>query len=280
MKLRYLAPLAAALAVGAPAAVAASNAQASFAGLTFQLIDLNPGDGITPWISFAAAARTDVSTSVFEPLASQSSAAAALGGFQAVATSSATALAQASASVGAGGSSMQAQGQANALPLALLGLGSTSFMATANGLSFNQSFTLSPFTLLVLSANANVSASTTVGYDPVQGGWEYANASATMNVSGVGSDGNGSQQSNDGLNAYANWTWGPNGPMGQSQSMSDTVTVSFLNFTGNGIGGTLSAQVMVNGNSSVSVVPEPGSAAMLLAGLGVCGWMLRRRQRA
>lgn len=277
MKLRHLATLAAMLAIVSPATIAASSAQATLTGLSIRLIDLNLDDGITPWISFNVLARSQVTASVNEPLAAQSGSRSAFGAFQPVSTEAATELTQASASIGQGGS-LLAQGQAAGLPLSLLGLGQVEYQASARGIVFNDGFTLSPFTQLVLSAKASVSATTTIGQTSLPADWEYATALASLAISGAGSDGNGSQQASDNLLVHVYWDWGADGPVGDSESASKTMELSFLNLTSGALQGFMRADVSVSGNA-ISAVPEPGSAAMLLAGLGVCGWMLRRRQR-
>jgi hypothetical protein len=277
MRFRHLATLAVTLSIASPMAIAASSAQATLTGLSIRLVDLNPDDGITPWISFNALVRSQVTASVNEPLASQSSSQSVFGALQPVSTEAATELTQASASLGQGGN-LLAQGQASGLPLALLGLGQVEYQASARGIVFNDGFTLSPFTQMVLIAQASVTATTTIGQTSQPTDWEYATALASLAISGTGSDGNGSQQANDNLLAHAYWGWGPNGPVGDSESASKTMELTFLNLTSGVLQGYMRADVSVSGNA-ISAVPEPGGAVMLLAGLGVCGWMLRRRQR-
>ena len=55
------------------------------------------------------------------------------------------------------------------------------------------------------------------------------------------------------------------------------MTVSFANLTGSDMVGALVREVSANGFSSV--VPEPETYALMLAGLGLLAFMLRRRGR-
>ncbi len=69
-------------------------------------------------------------------------------------------------------------------------------------------------------------------------------------------------------------------PGGDPGVSSDTgfLTVSFVNLTGSDLGGIVSRVAGVNGFSSA--IPEPETYAMMVAGLGLLGFMLRRRRNS
>lgn len=284
MRLQTLA-LVAATALGAPAAHAASSADASFTGIGFQLIDLNPTDGIAPWISFAAGARTEVSAWVSAPFSSQSGSAARPGVLQTVQTSAA--IDNGTAAAQAGPDSLSASGFTEGLLPFETGFGSSTFQASARGASWWSGFTLSPNTLLVITGLGQVQASTTVGLDASFNS-ESASAQISLSVSGQGIDGGGQQSSSDGLSTYASWTSVWNGQSwgyaGESRSGSDTLSASFLNISGQSITGTLDLNVSLSGHSAVAAptqaVPEPSTWALMLGGLGLCASLARRRRRA
>jgi PEP-CTERM motif len=56
--------------------------------------------------------------------------------------------------------------------------------------------------------------------------------------------------------------------------------VAFTNLTGSNLVGQLERTVSVGGFSSVQAIPEPETYAMMVAGLGLLGFMLRRRTSA
>ncbi len=146
----------------------------------------------------------------------------------------------------------------------------------------NSTFTLSAKTFAVFSANGSASATTTVGFDPLSYN-EYATASANLSVSG--SNGyNGSQNSNDGVGAVASYSQNYDyinnvyTYSGQSSTQTAPVEVSFSNTTNGALTGNFYSSASVYGYSYVAAVPEPETYAMLLAGLGMIGSIVKRRK--
>jgi hypothetical protein len=77
-----------------------------------------------------------------------------------------------------------------------------------------------------------------------------------------------------------------NSLLGSSLGVYDIIGVSnyrgaFSSLAYDGLGGWLFGQLRytVNGVQLAVVLPEPGSYALLLAGLGALGWSTRRRKR-
>lgn len=290
---RAIAAAAAAAFAAATPAAAGSFASASMGQFGYTLFDLNPGDGLAPGVSFslggspygsyAQSSATDPSTG------SESSAGWSLVAFGPAAVSSAIGLGSAQASVSgsptAGGMLYAASGAAlgSALPSF-----ATQFSASAAVANFGSlGFTLSPYTLIVFSGTANLLAQTTDGVDLVNGfQTESAQASVSINVSGpTSAGGQGFQNAGDNRSLFASFTQVFDPATGQFVYTGQTLALAnvpmsagFTNFTADALSGQLSLTVSVNGNSPLTPIPEPGSAALLLAGLAGLGWWARRRR--
>ena len=268
---------------------AASSASARLDPLAVELIDLNPGDGVAPWMQLAGGSYGSyASASASDPTVGTSTETRwSLLPWGPAAASAWVGLSQAAASVGgdvAGGSGAMTAGGST---LGSLWPGNAgSFNATAEAPYSFSSFTLSPYTLLVVSGTANLLAQTTIGLDPVTWTSEYANASVQLSVQGPAAGGGGTQGSNDNRYVSASWTteWDPytGEPVysGMSQSFSDQLlAVSFTNFTAGPMSGNLQVAVSASGNSALAPVPEVETWALMLAGLGAIGWVAQRRRR-
>lgn len=295
MKLRTL-TAAAALACAIGPAFAASSASASLSNITFTLYDLNPADGVNPLLTFNGGVGTygsyvSAGASESDTISGGDSATQTKTGAQfttsrtaSVSTDSSSATASV---VGSGQSSISgttptsvfltsvsASGQAT--PPA--GAGSADFSATAmSPQSWSTNFTLSNNTLLLVTMSASTSAGITIGYDGVNGITEWANASASVSLTGAGASGTGSQNAYDNTSSsvYGYWNYGP-----ASASDSRLMAVSFSNVSGADLGGTFSLNAGVSGFSQSAVpVPEPETYAMMLAGLGALGFISRRRRQ-
>lgn len=291
---------AAALLAGAPA-WAASTASASLGPFSITLIDLNLDDAIAPSITFnnpygygsyADAYAADYfngqnsGAGNYGPAPWAPVSAATSGVDNAWATSGVT------GSGSADGSTLFASGTA-------LGTGtndplsghSSYFQGAAYGDGVSQSFTLSANTLLVVSAQSVLGTDVTHVWDPALAyGWEYAYAYTSIQLSGPGPGGGGSQGSSDGASLVVNsmyydtsppcvtmtdgYCYGPS-----SASDSRMLSVSFVNFTGASMDGWIYSYAQVYGQSYAPAVPEPTSAALLLAGLAATAGVVRRHRR-
>lgn len=297
MKLRTIAAACAALAFGS-SAWAAASASATLSGLTVTLYDLNPTDGIGPSITFQSNSTygSYVSTSASDfSIGSQSGAGWSFSPLGPAGSSSAKGGAQAGAAVSGSlgsGVTMSASGSAAGWTVAPPDFFSnvTSFGADAYaGAQFGSlRFELSPFTLAVINGQASLTATTTVGAkegDDFSLDTESASAGFSMGMSGPGPSGGGDsyQSSSDNVNLYADWGYfydpetGTQGYTGESVSLDRAFALSFTNLSGGALGGDLSIRLSVSGYSNVAAVPEPGSIALMVAGLGVVGLRLRRR---
>ncbi|HEX7639272.1 MAG TPA: PEP-CTERM sorting domain-containing protein, partial [Burkholderiaceae bacterium] len=124
------------------------------------------------------------------------------------------------------------------------------------------SFTLAPDSVLVISLVADLAAS--AGADPA----DYAVSSVQLQLSGIDGDSN--------QNSSANAMVVAGGGFGNDDTLHELLTVSFVNagdttLTGTFFGGVDSTAI------ETSAVPEPASAAMLVAGLAALGLARRRR---
>jgi PEP-CTERM motif len=298
MSLRHLTLVAAATlgTLAATTASAGSFASASISQFSYTLFDLNTGDGITPSITFSLGgspyASASQSTATDPASGSQSNSAWSLQVFGPSSVISNIGLGSAQASVSgsptAGGLTYLASGAAlgSTVPSA-----TTQFSASAGAASSNfgqLSFSLAPYTLLVFSGNANLSAQTTIGLNPVGFQSESASASVGLSVSGPSaSGGSGFQNASDNRSLNASFTsvfdptTGQFGYTGQTQTLVNApLSVAFTNFTPTTLNGQFSLSVSVNGNSPLTPVPEPASAALFLAGLAALAACARRQRRS
>ncbi len=129
----------------------------------------------------------------------------------------------------------------------------------ADGTNYS-SFVLSPDTVMVITAASDLFASTDGS------GLDDASASAFLQLDG--SDGDSSQTSTASALALSN------GPSGGQDVRHSLLAVSFVNAFGHAIGGAFFAGIDA---TAVSVVPEPASAWLLLAGVLALAVARRRR---
>jgi PEP-CTERM motif len=150
----------------------------------------------------------------------------------------------------------------------------------------NVGFTVGANTKVTFSAMATSSANTTVGLDVNNGGLEKAIARVRMSAWGSDSSGSGNQSSNAYIESEAgyNYAWDFQAQefiytsLGQQNYRSDMLEVSFTNQSSDNKEGYFLVDVYAYTNSSIPVVPEPETYAMLLAGLGVMAAIARRHR--
>lgn len=283
---------AAALGVAAPAA-AGSFASASLSQFGYTLFDLNPGDGVAPTVIFSLGGSpygSYVQSSATDPTTgSESSTGWSLVAFGPAAVSSAIGLGSAQAAVSGSAAVGDLVYAASGAALgSTLPSYATQFSASAAAANFGSlGFTLSPYTLIVFSGTANLLAQTTDGVDALNGfQTEFASANVAIGVSGpTAAGGQGSQNAGDNRSLYASFTsvydpgTGQFGYTGQTLTLDNVaMSAGFTNYTPDALSGQLSLTASVSGNSPLTPVPEPGSAALLLAGLAGLGWLARRRR--
>ncbi len=271
---------------------AANSSSATLGPIVVTLIDLNPYDALLPSItwsspplfigggSYGYASAVDSASSSY-----QSSSAYQDNNFSNLGVSNSTAQSSASANIAGGadfsrpdGILFSLSGQADGT--SVQGQYSSYNASVGSSQKPGSSFTLSAYTLVLFSAVANASAITTVGRSPW--GDEWASARAYMNVWGSAPGGNnGSQSSYASLDASTNpkergdTTQG----IGITQNLTDTLSGSFINYTGSDRVGYFQAGAGINGYSSVQAVPEPETYAMMLAGLGLLGVATRHKKQ-
>lgn len=140
---------------------------------------------------------------------------------------------------------------------------------SSSGSSMSLNFNLSKNAILVLSADGAASASTTVG--ATSAGAEWASASGSVTFSTWGDNINVGSQGRFDVSA--------SGDAAGQFSSSGTFLAAFQNTSGNAI----QLRGLVGSNAFVDIpvaaVPEAQTYAMLLTGLGVLGFVHRRRKQ-
>ncbi|HET8694486.1 MAG TPA: PEP-CTERM sorting domain-containing protein [Aquabacterium sp.] len=292
------------------AAHAASSASASVGNLTFQLIDLNPLDGVDASYSFAGTGAGS-GTTTLQVSASDNgesdSASKTRNQLFYTGTLSASDFehAGATSSVSLGG--VSANGFANGPATSFSAQGSTQspYYYTSGG-----TLSLSANSVLIITADASTSAKAYTNDSACY--WcssDYANASASFSLSYNYSDGKTytNYSFNDAVNSnayatpghndwvydYSTGQWNTVYVPGQNPDASDarTFRAVFTNSTSQTQYASLSMSATVNGYGSVAfpapttgaaiaAVPEADSLSMALAGLGVAGFVVRRRRQA
>jgi hypothetical protein len=275
--------LAASVLAGMAHGAAASATSAGGIGpVTITLVDLDPGDGITPSILFAPDAGGNSGGTVSGELRSWTPDAETFREFRSQGFGTASSadagrslpMASAGGSItglaGIGFSALGAQGQAGSDPASR-----GSYDVTAQ--SAWVGFTLSANTAVRFSAGAWAQGATSTGGDPSTG-WDEAGG-ALVALSAGGPDAGGSiVWDDDERIATASYTLdGAGNVHGDAQSWSGLLSVSFSNHTGASADGIFTAEARAFGHSAIAAVPEPATNAMLLAGLGLVGLVARRR---
>jgi hypothetical protein len=256
-------------------ALADASSSARFGNVVITLTDLDTNDGIAPTLAFQLNgpsfidSRAEGYGDVAEAYQFQNYAPHQGGLFTGdthTAWSSATGTIMTANNV-AGYTSLSAQGEARS------GLDAYGwYHAGSIGATPENTFTLSANTMVTFSVMADLHASTTIGYNNVLDMSEYASAHVLLNTGGMV---NG-EFVTDAQDRYLDT--GFEIPHGVTSSWSGLLSASFANTSTSEASGFLQTFAIVEGNSAVTPVPEPGTYAMLLGGLAVLG-MTRRRRR-
>ena len=235
----------------------------SLSDMRITLFDLKPADGIAPGITFADPGANFAEVSAEDTGNTQSSSASGIGPFDlSVGVGLGSARAAVTGTSLANVSSLAASGSA----LGTLEPGGfSSFRARVT--SALGDFTLTANTRVVFSAFANLNVN--VDAPAI----EFGAAQASVLVEGPEPDGSGFQTNGEFLFLDIGGI-----DFAQRFSNSDLLIASFTNLTGGNLAGQFGREAAVVGNSA-SVVPEPETYAMMVAGLGLLGFMLRRRAR-
>ena len=266
------------------AALADAAASADMTNLTFRLVDLDPSDGITPWVMFPASQSLDefgknmpsAQADVYSLTAQSLAFRYAPLPFGAISASNTLAGATSTASYAgdpqdAGGATLHAAGSA-----AGGGPGQFSRATGSGNISFYAApgtFVLSPETELVMSTNAATSAWTTTSTG--DGGPDQANARAYLQLSGIDP---GQPSSGQIMASFADPFDGL-----PAESDSGTLTVSFSNTLASSTDGYYYAFVSIDAQSGTAPVlpppvPEPEAIELMLGGIGLAA-LLRVRRR-
>ena len=256
--------------------MAASSASASLGPITVTLFDLDPFDAIAPSITFAGpgmGSDSYVNTWASEAIPSGGSNSPLGGGapWAPVSTSDTAGGASASASISGPGMASLTSVSASGSAADVFGppTNNAQYYGVAHPMLGYSSFALTAKTLLIISAPASIAAAASgpAGYYS-----HYASADVYLSLHGPGASGGGSQSSVDQL-AYTNYAYNSS----FSHTDSRLLGASFVNLTTGPLSGYLYNYSAVYGLTSAPV-PEPGTYAMLLAGLGLVGSMVRRRR--
>lgn len=238
---RHLILAAAIASLGSPALAVTptpvASADIDWSTLTWQLFDLDAGDGITPELNFLGQ-YTTVDAGTNWPMVDSDF------------------VNDWTTPISVSGADGAASANEHSISADLFA-SSTNFFASAGR---HGDFELTANTLVVFSVQ---------GFAAVDTGLSdtYANATLqTYDYSGTGM-----------VSSYSGsyiWMDGFSGG-----SASGLLSAPFVNLSASSVLANLSGYVTVQGPfvPDVSPVPEPSAAAMLLAGLGIAGWMARRR---
>jgi hypothetical protein len=265
MKPLVRAALALATLLGACSVFAGSSAEATLDSLIITLVDLDPGDGVAPSISFVGGASR-ASAVVFQPFGVfDEDVASGSGPWADIGAAVTLSLGRAAGSLeGAGadgsGASLHVSGQA-ADPGTPLGAAVQYQAQVWAPYMAAGAVVLSRKTTLTISAAASLSTTTQSG----AASHDFATAGAYLFLEGTG----------DVATLVCESTASQQCTTGDARQLS----VTFSNTAGTSVNGTFQAWAQVAGYSQVAVVPEPAGALSLLAGLCIVGGVVRQRQR-
>lgn len=137
---------------------------------------------------------------------------------------------------------------------------------------------LGPWTGVVFSAPLKAYASTTVGFDPETIDYESAIGQGSIQVALLRSDGTYIYYAYEG--ASADFVRRGDSYFGETSRFIGSVRLAVDNRSGQDLAGNISASVWAGGSSLMTPIPEPGTAALWLAGVGLlAGWSRHCRRK-